>query len=242
MQDNNSFLDLIRSNITNYGYHITTVNSDTEPSYSYSIGLSNTLGYELVFAGGYSYLHNDILLIFNDIVNSLINSKNNPKDRFKVNGLGEFSLNLIHESWVINMLLGAIHFFKNKEIKAYQIIPDKDKFSLEIPNMSIEFTPKKFPIWKWLVNNWDLNVPKNSTVTTNLKALYGEKITEVMRWEIDNWEMFAGNGTEVEESDIRIVPIGVIIGIDDSILPALNLDIEKGLWRDISDLEWNAWG
>lgn len=36
--------------------------------------------------------------------------------------------------------------------------------------------------------------------------------------------------------------VGVIIGIDDSILPALNLDIEKGLWRDISDLEWNAWG
>ena len=79
-------------------------------------------------------------------------------------------------------------------------------------------------------------------MTTEVKVLFGKKVTEVMRWEIDDWEAFTQNGTDVNEDDIRIVPIATILGIDNTLLPIVNLQVAKGLWRDSELLEWNDWG
>jgi hypothetical protein len=63
-----------------------------------------------------------------------------------------------------------------------------------------------------------------------------------MRWEVDDWEIFAGAGPEVPAADRRMVPLGVLLGIDPTLEPAVSLPIGKGLWRDIEALEWNEWG
>ena len=63
-----------------------------------------------------------------------------------------------------------------------------------------------------------------------------------MRWDLNEWEAFTQNGEDVPEEDVRIVPISVILGIDDSLEPILKLGIEKGFWRDKEIMEWNSWG
>jgi hypothetical protein len=96
------------------------------------------------------------------------------------------------------------------------------------------------PIWKWIDMDWNINVPKNSYVITDIDSLKGKTIVELMRWEDHVWEMFSGPGPDFKEEDIRIVP-GTILGIDDTLRRTVNLDIGKGLWRENKDSEWNNW-
>jgi hypothetical protein len=63
-----------------------------------------------------------------------------------------------------------------------------------------------------------------------------------MRWEEDEWEMFAGSGPDVEKNDIRVVSLGTILGIDSTLLSAVDLKIGEGLWRTDRDSDWNEWG
>jgi hypothetical protein len=138
-------------------------------------------------------------------------------------------------------MLGVFDFYNTSDIKAFQIIPDRNHYTLDIPNMSNEWNVSSEPVWQWLVRKWDYPVPENSTVVTNLDALLGESITEVVRWEDDAWEMFAGAGPDVPPENTRVVSIGTIIGIDKTLLSAIDLAIGEGLWRNSGDDEWNEW-
>lgn len=62
-----------------------------------------------------------------------------------------------------------------------------------------------------------------------------------MRWEQDEWEMFAGAGPDIAEAERRVVPIGVLLAADPSLLPAVDLRIGTGFWRDAQS-EWHPWG
>jgi hypothetical protein len=98
------------------------------------------------------------------------------------------------------------------------------------------------PIWHWLKEPWTFSVPKDSTAAT-LAALRGKRITEAMRWEEDEWEMFAGPGPEVTEKEMRVVALGTLVAADESLVPVMNLAIEEGVWRDSDpDSEWHPWG
>jgi Domain of unknown function (DUF4262) len=242
MNDKKQFLELIQSNIDKYEFHVTTVTSMTPPRYAYTIGLSNLLGFELIFAGGIIFLKDDLSLIFDTIVEELKTEKSMTDRNISVPGLGTFSFSLVDSSWSKQMMLGVFDYYKAIDIVAFQIIPDADHRTLDIPNMSNEWNISSEPVWQWLVREWDFRVPENSTVVTNIDAMLGEAITEVMRWEHDAWEMFAGEGPELEKKDMRVVSLGTIIGIDKTLLPAINLDIGKGLWRDSADSDWNNWG
>ncbi len=240
MTNKESFNKLIHSNIDEYGYHITFVNSSTEPRYVYTIGLHKKFDFELVFAGGIFYKKSDIHLIFDTIINELNNDKNISK--IGIQGLGNFTLSRVDESWCKLMLLGVYDFFNLKNFNAIQIIPDENHYTLDVPNLSKKFEPLSESIWKWLTSEWEYPISRDLTVVTNLDALKGKTITEIMRWEEDEFEMFAGAGPDVEKEDIRIAPIGTILGIDSSISPALKLTIGKGIWREKKDKEWNKWG
>ncbi len=139
-------------------------------------------------------------------------------------------------------MLGVFDFYKQEEVEALQILPDREQYTLNIPDMSKKFNVSSEPVWQWLDRKWDYSVPEDSTVVTNINALLGHTITEVMRWKNDAWEMFAGAGPDVEEKDMRVVSLGTILGIDPTVSPATNLDIGKGLWRDSLDSDWSNWG
>ena len=66
-------------------------------------------------------------------------------------------------------------------------------------------------------------------------------MTEVMRWEEDEWEIFAGAGPDATEDEKRVVPLGILLSADPSLLPAVDLPVGTGLWRDAQS-EWHPWG
>jgi hypothetical protein len=76
---------------------------------------------------------------------------------------------------------------------------------------------------------------------TNLDALRGKPITEAVRWEENEWELFAGAGPDVEDHDIRIVSLGTLLGSDRSIEVVAGLAVGEGLWRHPADLKWQPW-
>jgi len=241
MFDKKSFLALINSNILRYGYHITIVNSNTIPRYAYSIGLQEMLGFELIFAGGIMFLKDDVTLIFDRFVEAFKMNKGTHDQQVEINGFGSFSLVNADSSWTSLMALGVFDYYKTNEVEFFQIIPDKEHYTLDIPDMKKIFEHSSQPVWKWLAMKWDYSVPKNSTVVTNIDALFGKKITEVTRWEDDEWETFAGAGQDIEKEEVRVVSLGTILGLDITLLPALELNIGKGLWRDESGQMWNEW-
>jgi len=90
------------------------------------------------------------------------------------------------------MLLGVFDYYRRADVQAYQIMPDSNHFTNDIPDMSKEWSVSTEHVWQWLNRKWSYNIPESSTVIINLYALQGESITELMRWEQDEWEMFAG--------------------------------------------------
>ena len=242
MMDRKQFLELIQSNIDEHGYHVTIVNSSAEPRYAYTIGLTKSLGFELIFAGGIFYMKEDVFGIFDALVREISKNKRSIGSKIAVNAIGSFSLGKVDSSWSKLIMLGVFDYYKQEHIEALQILPDAEHHTFDIPDMSKTFSITSQPVWQWLAREWDYAVPRDSTAITNLKVLYGEKATEVTRWEANEWEIFSGAGPDVPSEDIRVVPLAVLIGIDKSLEPVMNLEVGKGLWRDPVELVWKNWG
>ena len=98
------------------------------------------------------------------------------------------------------------------------------------------------PVWQWKHVPWSFSAPRSSTAATNLAALRGERVTEAARWEEDQWELFAGEGPEVLEDEVRLVPLGTLLGADPSLLAVTSLPIGGALIRDPDEGEWEPWG
>ena len=139
-------------------------------------------------------------------------------------------------------MLGAFAYYKQAAIPVWQIVPDRAHHTLDIPDMAHVFAVASQPVWQWVERKWEYSIPADSMALTNLPVLFGEKATEVMRWEKDEWEIFSGAGPDVLKADRRMVPLGVLIGLDKALERAVYLPIGKGLWRDTLALEWKDWG
>lgn len=234
------FLDRIGSNIKTFGYHLTTVAGNSPlPRYVYSIGLTEKIGFELIFAGDGLYNIDELKIIIERIVIEC-ETLNLENIEYKVALSEANSLINVDNSWSQLMMLGVYDFYNVTEFKAMQIIPDSEHLTLDIPNMAKEYNENE-PIWKWLTVEWTLSVPSGSIVITNYSTLLGEKITEATRWEEDEWEAFVGESEDMKKEDMRIMPLGVLIGIDSSTMTFANLKIGKGIYREETDLVWQAW-
>ena len=239
--DSTAMLELIHRNIQTSGFHIYIIKAGAVPRFAYTIGLSESLGTELVLAGAIYYMLNDVNTILHAIREDLTVSR--EFDRvITVGALGSFTLREAHRSWTQRLLLGAVDYYKSPDVRAYQIVPDQQHWTIDTPNMAMEWSATAEPIWRWLQDKWLFAVAPESTVTTNLAALRGSRITEVARWGEDEWEMFAGPGPDVSYEESRVVSLSCILGVDPSLAPALNLEVGKGLRRDEDGGEWNPWG
>jgi hypothetical protein len=230
------FLKIIKDNIDKNDYHLTLVNGGQHPEFSYSIGLTEKLGFELIMAGGYISTESNEL-IFRYTYNQLVSGKTIDSEFYPLEN-NAFYLGTVNDSWSKERMIGVYDYYNEDTIKAYQIIP-KEK-TLDIPLMS-EIKKADDPIWKWLDMDWNLNVPKNSYAITDIDSLKGKTITELTRWEDHVWEMFSGAGIDMLEEDIRIVSLGTILAIDPSLCQILELKIGEGLWREDRDSHWQEW-
>jgi len=154
--------------------------------------------------------------------------------------VGHFCFRKVNTSWATALMLGAFDYYPGKSIEAYQIVPDEAHRTIDVPNLSQPWSPTHTPAWRWLNEEWTYYVPKDSVALTDLNALRGARVTEVMRWEEDEWEIFSGAGPEIPESERRVVPLGVLLEADKSLLPAIDLHVGTGFWRN-EDSEWNPW-
>jgi hypothetical protein len=233
-------LDRIRENIARTGQHVYVISGGETPRFAYTIGVSESVGVELILAGAIFYMKDEVVKILNEIAAQLRAQRN--REVFEVAGLGSFTLGKVHSSWAEEFLLGAFDYYQKRDIPALQIVPDKAHWTLDVPDMSVPWSTSTEPVWRWLKEPWTFPVPKDSTAATNLAALRGERITEVTRWEEDEWEMFAGAGPDVTEAEMRVVALGTLVAADKSLDPVMHLAISEGLWRDPDpDSEWHEW-
>jgi hypothetical protein len=233
-------LQRIKRNIRQHGCHVYIVVGSAVPRYAYTIGLWETLRLELILPGASYYTTNEVNLILQAIHRDLIACSSRDSS-FPVDELGSFRLREAHGSWTRALLLGAYDYYQGAELKAYQVVPDDEHWTIDIPDLREEWSAQTQPIWQWLHEGWAYPIPRESTATTNVDALRGAKITEVVRWEEEEWEMFAGPGPDVSAQDARTVPLGTLLGADPSLRPAVDLQVGKGLWRAADAGEWHPW-
>jgi hypothetical protein len=233
-------LNHIRENIVGSGQHVYVVAGGETPRFASTIGVSESVGVELILAGAIFYMKDEVLRIINDVAAQLRVQRG--RRVFEVVGLGSFTTRKVHSSWATELMLGAFDYYENRDIPALQIVPDRAHWTIDVPNMSVPWNASTEPVWRWLKEPWTFPVPKDSTAATNLAALRGDRITEVMRWEEDEWEMFAGAGPDVPKNEMRVVALGTLIAADKSLVPAVGLPIEEGLLRDPApESEWQPW-
>lgn len=231
----------IKYNVQKFGYHVTYVIADISPSFAYTIGLSNKCNFELVIAGGAFYNRAEKETIITGIADNMLETSNKNPQSISLGELGVFFLLPVDESWSKLFLLGVCDILQKENVVTLQIVPDQSHFTLDIPKMSVPFNVNNEPVWQWMVKEWKYNVSKESTVCTDLDALKGKPIIEVTRWEDDYWEMYHGDGNDMPKDQIRVVSIGTMLGIDPSSKAALDVPLEKGLYRESADDDWKKW-
>lgn len=230
----------IRENIAKSGQHIYVVSGGQTPRFAYTIGVSQSIGVELILGGAILYMADEVGIIINEIARQL---KAEPDRKvFEVTAFGGFTLRKVDSSWAMEFMLGAFDYYKKRDIPALQIVPDKAHWTIDIPDMSTPWNATTEPVWRWLKEPWSYSVPEDSTATTDLAALRGERVTEAMRWEEDDWEIFVGDGPDVPKHELRVAPLGTLVAADKSLLPVVHLEVGEGLWRDpVLESEWHPW-
>ncbi len=233
-------LDRIRENIARSGHHVYVVSGGATPRFAYTVGVTESIGVELILAGAVFYMKDEVVKITNDIAAQLKKQRN--REAFEVAGQGSFTLRKAHASWATALMLGALDYYRVGEIPALQIVPDEGHWTIDVPDMSAPWSATTEPVWRWLHEPWIYPVPEKSTAATDLAALRGDRITEAARWEEDEWEISAGAGPDVTKDEMRVVPLGTLVAADESLVPVVHLAIGEGLWRDPDpDSEWQPW-
>jgi hypothetical protein len=231
-------LNEIREHIAEYGFHTYVVTGGGKPHFGYTIGLTESLGAELILPGTYFYELDDVSIVIKSIIGKLA-----PPVPWDVSvdapPWGTFSFRPAHMSWATVLMLGAFDYYRGRSIEAFQIVPDEEHWTIDVPDLSQPWSPTAAPGWRWLKEEWKYPVPKDSMALTDLTVLRGGRIAEVMRWEEDQWEIFSG--PDIPESERRVIPLGVLLDADKSLLPAVDLRVETGFWRDEEDTEWHPW-
>jgi len=229
----------IAENIKKYGYHIYVITGNSTPRYVYTIGLLNILGCELIIPGCSNFELNDIKNIIDTAAHIAQNIDVFNEAEFEIENYGKFKLTEVHFSWEKRLVDGAYDFFGKNKIALFQIVPVRKKLTIDTPDMHLEWVEDAFPAWRWLDGSCELLLPKQAHAITNLLVLYGEDITEVNRWEVDQWELFSGAAKDVLKDDARILPLRVLLSIDKTLSDVISLKIGGGLWRENKSAKWH---
>lgn len=239
-------LELIRRNIQHHGRHIYAVTGGDTPRFLYTIGLYETSGFELLFAGGAIFDKRSIASVLNQAARLIEDGAEPAHLRLKSEKLGPVRCVKTDQSWVSRLLLGALDYYDIPSIPVWQIIPEEaEKVSIDIPDTAEPFSEAMHPVWRWLDKDCPHDVPRDSVAIADLDMLLGYAASEVMRWDIAEWEIYSGEKPESQASTYR-VPLAVLLAFDPSLLPAVDLPVGRGLLREFNKRgvagPWEPWG
>lgn len=238
------FLQLISENIKNSGRHIYSVMGGESPRYLYTIGLAEKRGLELVLPG-FAHLSTRFCAeLLNQIADGLENGGEPSSWSLEHTDLGQLSLCPVHDSWATRLLLGATDYYGHSEFKAWQIVAEQERSTIDVPNLSLPYSRDTQPVWQWLDGGWPYQVSSDSVAVTNLDALRGYGISELVRWEELEWEMFSGPAPEIPENELFKVPLATLLAFDPTLVEALDLPLGEGLFRHYEDDgpgPWKSW-
>jgi hypothetical protein len=233
----------IADHIAPSGQHIYTVVDELCPRFSYCIGLSETTGLELIFAGGIRYMGREMMEIINFLCDQIRQEPDVISTEVEHPSLGRFSFGAVDPSWSSVMALGVHDYYRGKTVTFLQILPEEGERTIDIPDMSQPWDAAASPVWRWLKDDepWPYPVPKSSTAVTDLATLKGARLCEVMRWEEGNWECFSGPGPDIPKEQMRVVPLGVLACSDPGLEAIAGLEVGHGLFREKGTDEWSPW-
>jgi hypothetical protein len=230
----------IRAHIEQHGVSITLVSGGSStPRFAYTIGLHDGPGFDLVVGGAAYFSSHEVHHIVDRCATAV--REDAAVRALEIPPLGTFSLEHVDDSWVRFLALGALDYYSSDTSPFRQIIPEARHVTIDVPDMAHRWDPGREPVWRWLGEPWDYPVPEESVATTNLSALRGDAVTELMRWEETEWEMFAGPGPEVTDEQARVVPLGTMLGGDATLEVAITRPVGEGCYRRDRTTEWHVW-
>jgi hypothetical protein len=233
-------LGAINHNIRRNGRHIYAIAGAPSPRFAYTIGMRESIGAELVLAGAAFFDLADVQHILDTIADRL-RGETCIEAALALDGLGAFTLRRAHPSWVQRLLLGALDYYNLRDIPAYQVVPDDDHWTIDVPDLDHAYSVEREPVWRWIHEPWSYGVPETSIAVTNLAALRGAPITTAGRMDDDAWELFAGAAEDIADADIRAVPLGTLLGADPTLAAVTRLRVGAGLERSVEREPWRAW-
>jgi hypothetical protein len=234
------WFSMVRANIAKTGHHVTHVGSGSVPRFVYTIGLSESVGHEFVFAGAATLSMHDVGHAIDVVVTRNRSTPLAAGNLVRIDEVDEVQLGAVDDSWARKLLLGASQHYGQRDLRALQIIPPPGVRTIDVPDLSRPYSPDTEPVWQWLTEPWHFAVSEKAVAVTHLDALHGAPICEAARWEEDQWELFAGAGPDVQKDNVRIVPLATLLGFDSSLEPVADLPIGHALWRTPPG-PWQRW-
>lgn len=242
MKFQSSFFKTIQQNIKSHGVHITLVKQSSVPRYAYTIGLYPVLGYELILAGDCLLSGSEVFDILNYISKNILENENKELQSLVHYEQHTFIMQTSHNEWSFQLALGAMDYYKLSSVPILQVLPSRELYTIDVPDMTSSLIHQQTSCWNVLISPWPYNISPTSTAIADVYALKGSRITELMRVEEDEWEMFSGPGPNFDSSEVRVVPINVLLSHDQTLKESLTLEIGKGLYRDEQQTSWQQWG
>jgi hypothetical protein len=225
-------LQPIRSNIDRYGQHVYMVLGASYPRFSYSIGLSPRVGFELIIGGSAYYSNDQVVQAINESADKLTKLGSGVPVEKVTTEIGDFSIRDAHPSWAGELALGAFDYYDNDEVRIRQLVPSAEAWTIDVPDMSEPWDAERQPVWRWLYQPWPFQVAENSTVVTNHRAMRGEAVTEGLRRGEKRWELFVDADPDVPQKAVYVIPFSTLLGFDSTLEAFVQLPVGAGLKRE----------
>jgi hypothetical protein len=222
----------IRVEIATAGVYAALVQDGQTPRVGYTVGLTEDGLPEVVLAGGMALLAKPVLRTLKS--SAVVSRAGRLADGGFLNlpGVGPFRAFTAHPSWARLLLGRARDYYERDDIPALQLVPDGDLRTLDVPDMSAPWDPDAEPIWRWLVEDWDSEFPRDALAVTDLDALRGVPIAQAGRWEGAQWQMFTPTTGAVSPDVVRVVPLATLLTIDPSLEAVIRLRVGDVIRRD----------
>lgn len=219
----------IANNIRRYGYHTVVVApGGATPRWAYTIGLSETKGRELLFAGCVSYLKDEML----ELIDRVAKSDLDFEGCVGAAEIPSLSVNVIpvDPTWSERLMIGVNGYYGASRL-ALQMVPTKNR-TIDTPRTDIPYSVATAGAFRWLEGEWPYPVPVNSEVMVDVGVTTGGTILEVGRWEDNYWEMFSVPREKIDKSKARLVPLGVLLAFDPALVFVTNLAVGESATRE----------